>query len=92
MRYFIGSITEKDGGMEYSSTFILAFEGCTEENAFYNVARDWRGGDESDWDEACSGFWSDTSLINIFYPDREIDEVELEVARKYLTVVGVVCE
>jgi len=90
VKYYIGSIKEQNGDMEYHDTFILgAPDDMEREVACKQVSQEWRGGESDDWDEDFGGFWSDNSLISPMQVVKEIDEAECKIVSKYLTIVYV---
>jgi hypothetical protein len=85
MKYYIGEINERNGDMEYDTKYLFATEGNPDDHS-KNVAMEWRGGDESDWDEDQEGYWSDCSLIfDSGY--IEIPKKDFDILRKYLSVL-----
>lgn len=85
MKYYIAEINERNGDMEYDTKYLFATEGNPDDHS-KNVAMEWRGGDESDWDEDQEGYWSDCSLIfDSGY--TEIPKKDFDILRKYLSVL-----
>lgn len=85
MKYYIGEIHERNGDMEYDTKYL--FETKKNPDKYTEkVAMEWRGGDKSDWDENCGGYWSDCSLI-FDHGSKEIPKEDFEVLKKYLTVL-----
>lgn len=89
IRYFVGNITEVNGGMEYGCTF-LAHCSDKDEQSEDAMARKvwlgWRGGDEDDFD-ADGQLWSDCTIIE--EPGfEEITKKEYDVLKKHLSDVS----
>ena len=85
MKYYIGDIHERNGDLEYETRYLFATDGDPDKYTD-KVAMEWRGGDESDWDEQEEGYWSDCSLI-FDHGSTEIPQEEFEVLRKHLAVL-----
>lgn len=83
MKYYIGEIEERNGGMEYTTKYLFATRGNPDKYTD-KVAMKWRGGSKDDWSEDHGGYWSDHTLI---FNDghREIPKEDFDVLKKYLT-------
>ena len=85
MRYYIGKILERNGDFEYDAKYL--FETSDDPDKYTrNVAMEWRGGDEEDWDESHDGFWSGDTFIHD-YGSTEIPRSDFMVLQKYLSVL-----
>lgn len=84
MKYYLGTIDEDNGGMEYNTKFVFATDG-DEDEYMDKVASEWRDG-ASDYDEGHSGYWSDDTLIQAG-ACQEIPEADFVVLAKYLAVL-----
>ena len=85
MKYYIAEITEQNGEFKYNTKYLFATDGNPDEYS-NNVAMEWRGGDEDDWDEDHRGYWSDCSLI-FNGGSKEISQEDFEVLKKYLSIL-----
>ena len=85
MKYYIGQIHERNGEFGYNTKYLFATDGNPDEYS-NNVAMEWRGGDEDDWDEDHRGYWSDCSLI-FNGGSKEISQEDFEVLKKYLSIL-----
>ena len=85
MKYYIGEIHERNGDLEYDTKYVFATDGDPDDHT-EKVAMEWRGGDESDYDEDQGAYWSDCSLI-YDCGSKEIPQEEFEVLRKHLAVL-----
>ena len=85
MKYYIGEVHERNGDMEYDTKYLFATAGDPSEHT-KRVSMEWRGGDESDWDEDQEGYWSDCSLI-FNSGSTEIPKKDFEVLKKYLSIL-----
>jgi len=95
MKYLIVEIMERNGDMEYQDKFILGYEGDQDE-ALEEVWIEWRGCSYEeykngeiglDFENDRTAYWSDTSLV--YYPEvkAEIPDDEIEILRKYFSVL-----
>ena len=79
-KYYIGTVNERNGNMEYDSQYIFATTGSPD-NYSEKVTKNWRGGDV--YDKEHDGYWSDDTLMsNGGY--REIPKEDFDVLEKYL--------
>jgi len=85
MKYYLGTIEERNGEMEYSDKYLFATKGSPERYS-KKVAMDWRGCTKDDWDKDQQGYWSDCTLV-FDGGCREIPEEDYVVLSKYLAVM-----
>lgn len=85
MKYYLGTIDERNAGMEYSDKYLFQTKGSPEKYT-NKTAMKWRNGSKDDWDEYQNGYWSDCSLI-FDGGCREIPKEHFEVLSKYLAVL-----
>ena len=85
MKYYIAEITERNGEFEYNTKYLFATY-CEPNEYTNNVAMEWRGGDEDDWDEDHMGYWYDGSLI-FDGGSKEISKDDFDVLKKYLSIL-----
>ena len=84
-KYYIGTVLERNGGMEYDTLYIFKTEKNPEEYSNI-IAEGWRGGDDEDYDEDVEGWWSDGTLI-FDGGAREIPKEDFDILKKYLSVL-----
>ena len=85
VRYFLGTIKEVNGGMEYGDKYLFKTAGDPGEYA-EGVAKTWRGDEDAELDEDDCGYWSsDTFIKNQGYV--EIPEFEFQVMARHLAVL-----
>lgn len=85
-KYYIATIRETNGGLEYDTKYLFKTAKCPIE---YNdlVARTWRGGSVNDVrDESVMGYWSDGNTIQA-EEENEIPETDFKVLKKHLSVL-----
>ena len=85
MKYYIAEITERNGDFEYDTKYLFATY-CEPDEYSNNVAMEWRGGDEDDWDEDLNGYWCDGSII-CDGGSKEITKDDFDVLKKYLSIL-----
>jgi hypothetical protein len=85
MKYYLGKIEERNGGMEYSDKYLFVTTKNPDKYA-EKVAMTWRGGDKSDYDADQDGYWSDSTLI-FDHGATEIPKEDFDVLRKYIPVL-----
>ena len=85
MKYYLGTIDERNGDMEYSDKYLFTTKGSAEKYA-KKVTKNWRNSDNDDWDSNQEGYWSDCTLI-FDGGHREIPKEHYEVLSKYLAVL-----
>lgn len=85
MKYYLGTIDERNGDMEYSDKYLFSTKGSPEKYA-KKVTKNWRNSSASDWDSYQQGYWSDCSLI-FQGGHREIPKEDFDVLQKYIPVL-----
>ena len=85
MKYYLGTIDERNGEMEYSDKYLFQTKGSPEKYT-NKTAMKWRGSNKSDWDDFQNGYWSDCTLI-FNGGHKEIPKEHYEVLSKYLAVL-----
>ncbi len=85
MKYYIAEITERNGEFGYNTKYLFATDGNPDEYS-NNVAMEWRGVDEDNWDEDHMGYWCDGSLI-FDGGSTEIPKADFDVLSKHLSVL-----
>ena len=84
-KFYIGTIDERNGSMEYSSK-ILFVTGEDPEEYMETTAMRWRGGNESNYDINYEGYWADHSLITNG-GCNEIPVTDFKILQKYIAVL-----
>jgi hypothetical protein len=84
-KYYIGTIEERQGELEYDTRYVFKTEGCPDE---YNdkVASTWRGDDDSEYNEDVGGYWSGDSVMSAGGV-KEIPASHFAILKKYLAVL-----
>ena len=84
-KYYIGSVSERNGDMEYDTPYI--FETGGDPNRYSDkVAKNWRG----DWrgeieeDKDFGGYWFDGTSLVYDGGNREIPKEDFDVLKKYI--------
>ncbi len=81
-KFYIGSITERNGEFEYSEKFIFSTGGSPYRYAD-KIAKNWRGEGDVSFDEDEGGYWSGHTVVSAG-SCREIPEEDFEVLKKYI--------
>jgi hypothetical protein len=85
MKYYIGTIDERNGDFEYRDKYLFATKGDPAKYA-EKQTREWRSCTNKDWDKEHEGYWCDGTLVfNGGY--REISEDDYNVLTNYLAVL-----
>jgi hypothetical protein len=85
MKYYIGTIDERNGDFEYRDKYLFATKGDPAKYA-EKQTREWRSCTNKDWDKEHGGYWCDCTLVfNGGY--REISEDDYNVLTNYLAVL-----
>ena len=80
IKYYIGTVNERNGDMEYDTQYLFCTRGSPD-NYSEKVTKNWRGGDV--YDEEYDGYWSDDTLMsNGGY--KEVPKEDFDVLKKYL--------
>jgi len=61
IKYYCGKIEERNGDMEYNTTFFFKTSGDPDKYCD-KTAKTWRSGNSS-WDKIDGGYWNDNTLI-----------------------------
>jgi hypothetical protein len=85
MKYYLGTIDERNGEMEYSEKYLFTTKGNAEKYA-KKVAKNWRNSSSDDWDSYQEGYWSDCTLV-FEGGYREIPKEDFDVLSKYMAVM-----
>jgi hypothetical protein len=88
MKYYIGKIDELNGEFSYDSVYLFVTDKSPKEYT-QKTAMEWRGGDESDYDDSNTGYEGYRSDHTMIF-DRgstEVSREDFQVLEKYLTIL-----
>lgn len=82
MKYYIASIDERNGDLEYGDTILFKTTG-NPDRKHEKIAKNWRG-DLGTYDKYHGGYWSGGTLVSTGRC-REVPKEDYDVLLKYLT-------
>lgn len=85
VKYYLGTIREYNGEMEYNTHYLFKTDGCPDKYSD-NVAKTWRGDEANEYDEDLNGYWSDNCVM-CPHATKKIPVGHFVILKRYLPVL-----